>query len=218
MHREQSSKRETTAWHANCRRFGCQRGGHEAHPTALAIVGHSMGGLISRSACHHALLTRQRWIRHLGKLVTLGTPHAGAPLERAGRRVDRMLGASPYTAPFARLGSVRSAGIQSLRHGHVTGSDESPRWPSHVKLYTLACTRQKATEPHTARNLAQPLQRMIGDGLVPVKSALGQADNPALGLPFKLPASRRAVVYQTDHFELLGSQEVAKHLLRWLRG
>lgn len=184
----------------------------------LAIVGHSMGGLVARSACHHAVLARQRWIRHLGKLVTLGTPHAGAPLERAGRGVDLMLRASPYTAPFARLGSVRSAGIQSLRHGHVTERGESPLLPDHVKLYALACTRQKATEQHTARNFTQPLKRLFGDGLVPVKSALGQTDKPALGLPFKLPASRRAVVHQTDHFELLGSQEVAKHLLRWLRG
>jgi pimeloyl-ACP methyl ester carboxylesterase len=186
--------------------------------TQLAIVGHSMGGLIARSACHHALLAQQRWIQHLGKLVTLATPHAGAPLERAGRRVDLMLGASPYTAPFARLGAVRSAGIQSLRHGHVTASGESPLWPGHVKLYALACTRQKATEQHTARSLAQPLKRLVGDGLVPVKSALGQTDKPALGLPLNLPASRRAVVHQTDHFELLGSQEVAKYLLRWLRG
>jgi hypothetical protein len=61
------------------------------------------------------------------------------------------------------------------------------------------------------------LKRLLGDGLVPVKSALGQTDTPALGLPFELPASRRAVVYRTDHFQLLSSPQVGKHLLRWLR-
>lgn len=185
--------------------------------TQLAIVGHSMGGLIARSACHHAVVKRQRWIERLSKLVTLATPHAGAPLERAGRRVDMMLGISPYTAPFARLGLVRSAGIQSLRNGLVTERGEALLWPRHVKLYTLACTKQAAAAPHTALNLTQPLKRLLGDGLVPVKSALGQTDTPALGLPFELPASRRAVVYRTDHFQLLSSPSVAKHLLRWLR-
>jgi hypothetical protein len=176
-----------------------------------------MGGLISRSACHHAVLKRHRWVGHLSKLVTLATPHAGAPLERAGRRVDVMLGISPYTAPFARLGLVRSAGIQSLRNGVVTEGGEPPLWPSHVKLHTLACTKQTAAAPHAAPNLTQPLKRLLGDGLVPVKSALGQTDTPALGLPFELPASRRAVVYRTDHFQLLSSPQVGKHLLRWLR-
>jgi pimeloyl-ACP methyl ester carboxylesterase len=181
----------------------------------LVIVGHSMGGLITRSACHHAIQSKQAWIKHLCQLITLGSPHAGAPLERAGRGVDYLLGISPYTAPFARLGLVRSAGIQDLRDGAVTPSSEKPLWPRHVKLYTLACTKQKA--PDQKLDLAAPLKRLLGDGLVPIKSALAQDCKPALGLPLKIPATRQAIVYETDHFQMLGSQEVAKHLRRWLK-
>jgi pimeloyl-ACP methyl ester carboxylesterase len=183
--------------------------------TQLVIVGHSMGGLITRSACHHAVQSKQAWVKHLKKLITLGSPHSGAPLERAGRGVDYVLGISPYTAPFARLGLVRSAGIQDLRHGAVTPSGEKPQWPKHVKLYTLACTKQKA--PDQKLDLTEPLKRLLGDGLVPIKSALALDDKPALGLPLKIPATRQAIVYETDHFQMLGSQEVAKHLLRWIK-
>jgi pimeloyl-ACP methyl ester carboxylesterase len=183
--------------------------------TQLVIIGHSMGGLITRSACHQAMQSKQAWVKVLSKLVTLGSPHAGSPLERAGRGVDYVLGISPYSAPFARLGLVRSAGIQDLRYGAVTPSGELPLWPKHVKLYTLACTKQKASDQKA--DLAEPLKRLLGDGLVPIKSALAQEEKPALGLPFKLPANRQAIVYETDHFQMLSSQQVAKHLLRWLK-
>lgn len=183
----------------------------------LVIIGHSMGGLVARSACHHALLAKHAWVKKLSKLVTLGTPHAGAPLERAGRGIDFVLGISPYSAPFARLGLMRSAGIQGLRDGAVTLSGELPVFPRHVKLYTLACTKQKAPAQKAQTDLAAPFKRLLGDGLVTVKSALASEDKPALGLPLRVPASRQAVVYETDHFELLGSQLVVKHLLRWLK-
>lgn len=185
--------------------------------TELVIVGHSMGGLITRSACHHAAQVNHSWVKKLSKLITLGSPHAGAPLERAGRGLDFLLGISPYSAPLAKLGLVRSAGIQNLRDGAVTASGELPIWPQHVKLYTLASTKQKAPEKSVKADLAAPFKRLLGDGLVPVKSALALDDQPKLGLPMRIPASRQAVVYEIDHFQMLGSAQVAKHLLRWLK-
>ena len=90
--------------------------------TELVIIGHSMGGLVARSACHYGALARHEWMRHLDKLVFVGTPHHGAPLERGGNWVDLLLGASRYSAPLARLGKIRSAGITDLRFGNVVGS------------------------------------------------------------------------------------------------
>ncbi|NJS36739.1 MAG: alpha/beta fold hydrolase, partial [Brachymonas sp.] len=185
--------------------------------TELVMMGHSMGGLVSRSACHHASQAQHKWVQHVSQLITLGTPHAGAPLERAGRGVDYLLGISPYSAPLAKLGLVRSAGIQNLRDGAVTAPGEPPVWPRHIKLYALACTKQKPPEGKTKTDLAAPLKRLLGDGLVPVKSALGQEDIPKLGLPLRLPASRQAIIYETDHFQMLSSKHVAKYLLQWLK-
>ncbi|MGH7289534.1 MAG: esterase/lipase family protein, partial [Myxococcota bacterium] len=83
----------------------------------LVIVGHSMGGLVARSACRQGAEADHAWLRRLGKLAFLGTPHHGAPLERGGSWLDLLLGVSPYSAPLARLGMIRSAGITDLRYG-----------------------------------------------------------------------------------------------------
>lgn len=183
----------------------------------LVLLGHSMGGLVARSACDHAMQEGHTWLKRLSRVVTLGSPHAGAPLERAGSKVDFMLGVSPYTAPFARLGLVRSAGIQDLRHGHITASRDAPVWPRHVKLYAVAATKQKSPAVPQSAPVLDSVQRWLGDGLVPVKSALGLEHKPHLGLPRPLAASRRALVYETDHFGLLSSPQVARQLLKWLR-
>jgi hypothetical protein len=85
----------------------------------LAIVGHSLGGLVARSACHYGGLARQAWVGRLRRLVFLGTPHHGAPLERGGHGFETLLGAAPYAAALARLGRLRSAGITDLRRGNL---------------------------------------------------------------------------------------------------
>jgi pimeloyl-ACP methyl ester carboxylesterase len=187
--------------------------------TELAIVGHSMGGLVARSACHYGAEAGHAWRRSLKKLVFLGTPHHGAPLERAGNWVDILVGISPYTAPFARLGKVRSAGIKDLRHGDLLDEDwmdrhserthDSRRFvplPAGVRCFAVAATKE-------------PLpggKRLKSDGLVPVKSALGQHRDPALSLP--IPPSRQRVFHGLDHFDLLSSREVGACLGQWLAG
>jgi pimeloyl-ACP methyl ester carboxylesterase len=176
----------------------------------LAIVGHSMGGLVARSACHAAQMAGHAWLRRLKKLVCLGTPHHGAPLERAGNWVDILLGVSPYTAPLARLGMVRSAGIKDLRHGRFLppgDPDAAMQLPRGVKVFVAAATKQQA--PDAAR------KRLPGDGLVPVDSALGVHKSAALTLP--IPKTRQQVFYGLNHFDLLSSAEVASQLVRWLR-
>jgi pimeloyl-ACP methyl ester carboxylesterase len=89
----------------------------------LVVVGHSMGGLVARSAAEYGARSQHRWRDRLDSLVFLGTPHHGSPLERAGHGVDVLLESVPYAAPFARLGRVRSAGITDMRYGSVADED-----------------------------------------------------------------------------------------------
>lgn len=96
----------------------------------LVIMGHSMGGLVARSAAHYAAEAGLAWPRQLAAMVFLGTPHHGAPLERVGSVIDMLLGSTPYSAPLARIGLVRSAGIQDLRHGNVIDEHWGRRRPS----------------------------------------------------------------------------------------
>jgi alpha-beta hydrolase superfamily lysophospholipase len=186
----------------------------------LVILGHSMGGLVARSACHQAEAQGLAWLSALRALVCLGTPHHGAPLERGGRRIDQLLGLSRYVAPFARLGKVRSAGITDLRYGNLQDADWQGRdrhaqhrddrrptpLPAGVATYLLAATT--ADQPGPLHH------NLIGDGLVPLASALGEHRDAALAL--QVPASHRHVVAGCGHLDLLCHDAVRAQLLRWL--
>jgi pimeloyl-ACP methyl ester carboxylesterase len=178
----------------------------------FAIICHSMGGLVARAAILDATRQSQAWVQQLDQIMFLGTPHHGAPLERAGNMLQTTLGLTPWTAPFVRLGELRSAGIQDLRHGAIddTHSRDVPasrKLPAGIRAYAVAASTQAANPARAGRVLR-------GDGLVPVASALGQHHDPLLAL--RIPTSRQRVVEQTGHVELLSSPEVYQHLRRWL--
>ena len=82
--------------------------------TRITVLGHSMGGLVARAAVQAGREADQQWPRVLRELVFLGTPHHGAPLEKAGHGIDVLLGATPFSAPFAKLGKLRSFNIKAL--------------------------------------------------------------------------------------------------------
>jgi hypothetical protein len=184
----------------------------------LAIVAHSMGGLVSRSACHYGAAGGHRWTRALRDLVFLGTPHHGAPLERAGSWLGSALESGAYTAPFGRLGRIRSAGVTDLRFGNLLDEDWQGRdrfepgrdgrrpvpLPRGVRCHAIAASRGARAFPGA----------LVGDGLVPVPSALGRHEDPALDLG--LPEARRWVARGMGHVELLWRPEVYATIRRWL--
>jgi pimeloyl-ACP methyl ester carboxylesterase len=178
------------------------------NPEEITIVGHSMGGLIARSAVHQARAAGYEWPRRLRKLFFIGTPHHGAPLERGGGVLDYAMELSPYVAPFARIGKARSAGIMDLRHGSITGVDrEFVPLPAGVSCYALAAT--------LGRKPGRLSDRLTGDGLVPVDSALGRSKHPTRTLAFT--DDRQWIGYEIGHTELLGHPEVYSQLHRWLK-
>lgn len=172
----------------------------------LAIMGHSMGGLVARSACHYARTAGHAWPKYLRKLVFLGTPHHGAPLEQGGHGLDVLMGLSPYSMPLTRLSQARSAGISDLRHGTVSSGDYSVPLPSGVKCYAAAAVLA------AKRGLLS--DRVIGDGLVPLDSALGRHRDANRSL--KIPKSRQWVGYGLGHLDLLCHPGVYLQVRRWL--
>ena len=188
----------------------------------LVIIGHSMGGLVTRSACHVAASSGHAWPRHLSKIVFLGTPHHGAPLERGGNWFNLILGATPYAAPFARLGHVRSAGITDLRYGYLLDDEwaDVDRFahtpdtrrplplPAGVQCFVMAATRGK-------RGVSEPLLGAgPGDGIVPLASALGHHSRPDLRLA--VPESQQWIGHGMNHLDLLSRPEVYAQLQDWL--
>ncbi|AKU93572.1 hypothetical protein AKJ09_00236 [Labilithrix luteola] len=181
----------------------------------ITLLAHSMGGLVARSACHVATLENHAWVDQLRNLVSLGTPHHGAPLERAGNLFEVLLGISAYSAPIAKLGRLRSAGVTDLRHGNVLDEDwlDQPRFelgadprrglalPARVSCFAIAGTA--ATEMR---------EQLPGDGLVPVASALGRHAERAL----HFPAEHQWIALGTNHIDLLSSPVVYEKIRDWL--
>jgi len=165
----------------------------------LVILAHSMGGLVARSAHQHAENAGHAWPGHASKYVFLGTPHHGAPLERGGHWFDLILGATRFAAPFAKIGKIRSAGITDLRHGGVSAEGIGlPPLPEGVACYAVAGTT--GPQGNMLRN------KILGDGLVPVESALGLHDDPRHDLCF--PAENRIIAHAANHMQLLSDAAV----------
>ncbi len=186
----------------------------------IAIVGHSMGALVARSAAHFGMLRGHAWRSRLRHLAFLAAPHHGSHLERTGHWADDLLGLTPFSAPFRRLGVTRSAGITDLRHGNVLDEDwqEHDRFghhddrrvplplPSDVNCYLVAAT--------LGARAGDVKDRLFGDGLVPLASALGKGSNPEFCCG--VPPERQWVGYGLGHNELLRRDEVYDKLREWL--
>jgi pimeloyl-ACP methyl ester carboxylesterase len=194
----------------------------------FSVLVHSMGGLVTRSAVHAAQQSKRQWVKKLKNIVFLGTPHHGAPLEKAGNWVDVLLGVTPYSAPFKRLVELRSAGITDLRFGNVLDSDWQDQDRFKPKTKQEQTGREHLPLPNEADGVVcftvaatlaakrSPLaDRLIGDGLVPLNSALGLHTDPTRSLVFAKSSQR--IVYQTNHMALLGSLDVSEQLLTWLK-
>jgi pimeloyl-ACP methyl ester carboxylesterase len=181
----------------------------------INILAHSMGGLVSRSAFHVAENSGHKWPEQLKKLVFLGTPHHGAALEKAGNWIDLILGAHAYTVPFARLVKVRSAGITDLRYGNVQESD----WHTTERFEFSGDQRGPLPLPDSVRCFAvatsakESINYPLGDGLVRIKSALGEHQNPAFNLQF--PETHKWVGTHINHMQLLNDPEVYQVLKGW---
>ncbi len=185
----------------------------------LVIVGHSMGGLVARSACHTGEELAHAWRPKLTKLVCIGSPHHGAPLERGGNLFESLLGVSPYSAPLSRLGRLRSAGVTDLRHGYVL--DEN--WNGRDRFARATGPRKQLELPKDVRCYAvagsltsKPAKKLRGDGLVPVDSALGRHRIRELTLGF--PEAHQSIAYGVGHLDLLSRAEVYETLRGWLGG
>jgi len=186
----------------------------------ISIIAHSMGGLVMRSALHQAHSGDMTWPSRLKNIVFLGTPHHGAPLERAGNWLDTILAAVPHSKPFAALGQLRSAGVTDLRYGNLLEQD----WNGHDRFELKPDGRQHVPLPGgvncfaVAAILAEKrgllADRLIGDGLVPLRSALGLHDEKQRVLNFS--ESSQWIAYGSGHMELLNSAPVNEQIHRWL--
>jgi hypothetical protein len=194
----------------------------------LALVGHSMGGLVLRSACHYGSDAGHRWPGQVRSVFALGAPHTGAPLERAANMAGYGLSLVPEARPFARPLAVRAAGVKDLRHGYLIDSDWDGRDPDALRSPAAAEVPFLEHADHyfvSATLSADPdavSGRLLGDLLVLRRSAWaqrGRGDRPGSGverLRFDLDHYRN--LGEANHFDLLNHPAVYEQLSRWLSG
>ena len=185
---------------------------------SLSLVGHSMGGLVIRSTCWYAERAQSGWLQQLQRVVCLGSPHHGSPLERAGHALDVAMQKTPYTAPLA-LGKHRSAGIKDLRHGNLLDED----WQGHDPDQPRPDTRKIIPLPHgvdcyfaaatLGRDIHDPLGHVLGDLLVRLDSAVGLHTDDLRSLNIE-PENCR-VFHEKNHFDLVDDERVHRQIIEW---
>jgi len=184
----------------------------------VVLVGHSMGGLVARSACHYGDLDGSTWASRVRHVVSLGTPHLGAPLEKATNVAGWALARWPESVPFARLLIARSAGVKDLRFGAVIDDD----WQGHDPDEFLRDRCREVpflTNAHyyfvgatIGRDPAGLAGRVLGDLLVRLPSASG--DGRHRRIPFEIDHGHHLI--GVNHFDLLNHPAVYDQLHQWL--
>ena len=196
------------------------------HPIeTLALVGHSMGGLVSRSAAHRAEAEGAPWLKHLDHVVCVGSPHLGAPLEKAANALGAALSFfnHPGTQVPAKVLKARSEGIKDLRYGYIhdaewQGQDPDALWGNNAQgVAPIAGVTFVAIAGTLTQDPEHPVGALLGDLMVRVTSAThynGVGDDGVEHIPFR--AER--VFPGTDHLRLANHPEVYAVVRRALQG
>lgn len=195
-----------------------------SYPTKVSeivLVGHSMGGLIFRSACHYGKKTKKKWIRRVKKIFYLGTPHLGTHFEKFGKLTTTILKQIPNfpTRAIAAFIDLRSAGIKDMRHGYILDEDwqkknaddlfyihrNRPLPLDGADHYLICGTISKCSNSR--------LGRMFGDGMVHPGSGTGQGLFESSAIPF--PPEHCRIFAGISHFNLIRSPQVYEQIRDW---
>jgi pimeloyl-ACP methyl ester carboxylesterase len=185
----------------------------------IVLIGHSMGGLVARSACHYA--DAGSWTADVRHVFTLGAPHRGAPLERAATLATGALARLPETRGLARALKARSSGIKDLGHGYLVDEDWRDQDPDAFvqqagsQIPFLESANHYFVAATLSREPDATLGRIVGDLLVLRSSAWAHA-HP--GEPVHFPVDHYCHVGELNHFDLLNHPAIYGQLRRWITG
>ncbi len=180
----------------------------------IVLVGHSMGGLVARSACHYGLESTAAWTEKVCHVICLGTPHLGAPLEQVVHLGSAVMDAFKLSRPWSGLLKLRSLGIKDLRHGYAShsdwrGSDADADFENRRGVLTkLPQARYHFIGSSIGESESHWLGKLIGDGLVRLPSSTAH----------ELADADTAVLYRAHHMRLLNHPVVYQQLVQRLEG
>jgi pimeloyl-ACP methyl ester carboxylesterase len=185
---------------------------------SIALVGNSMGGLVIRSACQVGTDARSRWMGAVDKVVTIASPHLGAPLEKTANLVSWALRIRPETRPLADFLDGRSVGIKDLRFGAIVESDWDDAGIDALltdkvgSLPALDSVDHHFVAAVVTSDPAHPLGAVLGDLMVRAGSGTGR------GRRRRIDATEVRVLGGRKHSGLLHDFEVQNQVLDWMSG
>lgn len=163
--------------------------------SSIALVGHSMGGLVVAEAYAAGTRADRNWAGLVTDIVAIGTPHWGAPLEKLVVGVARGLAAFGTTRPLAEFVDGRSAGIKDL--GFVKAKADA--LPPGVRYHLIGGV--------VTPDPAHPVGRVAGDLMVRTTSSTR---------PRGVAATNTVVVGGVTHFDLADAPAVVDQVMEWL--
>jgi pimeloyl-ACP methyl ester carboxylesterase len=185
--------------------------------TEIAVIGHSMGGLIARSACHYgAGSDATAAVRHV---VSLGAPHAGSWLERVAHATRASLRRLPETRALGDALGARSAGVRDLFHGYLVDEDWAQYDPDALvcalgtEIPFLDCANHYFVAATLTRDPDSRVANVIGDMLVSRPSAWGERRR---GERLRFDLDNYRSVGPANHFDLLNHPAIGDQLVAWL--
>ena len=198
---------------------------YENYPVALediCIIAHSMGGMVTHSACFYAQSEGCEWSKRVTNIILLATPHLGSYLERFANLTTNILEKVPnwHTRLVGKVLNLRSSGIKDMRFGYLRDTDWQdedpdsllrnnkspvPRMPDTVAYYIVSARLTKS-EKHL-------VNRLFGDALVNTKSATARSKNAE---EFNFPSENHIIFPETSHFGLTKSLAVYEQIKSWL--
>jgi pimeloyl-ACP methyl ester carboxylesterase len=193
----------------------------------INLIGHSMGGLVVRSACHYGqalwplgrkLPIGRRWTSKLRRVVLIGVPNDGAGLEAFVNSTSAALWTVPL--PATRLVGLgldrRSAGIKDLRFGAIHDEDWAEQDPDarhriHPhRRHKLRRTSHLVIAGTVTADPEHPVARRLGDALVTSSSAAGLVDEGEL-----FPGAVIRVFPKLTHNALARHPDVYEAIAAW---
>lgn len=185
-----------------------------AYPLALdeiVLIGHSMGGLVIRAACHAGAPEDAAWTAKVRHAFYLGTPHDDTQLERFALGATRALRTMPN--PVARLvGNLFDARGEGSRDGRHIGEAPTDAGAVPIALAALpwlASARHWQLVGTITDDPRHPVAQAFGDGLVrmPQSATSGPGRNDA-------PAQPRTIVLPGVHHLQLARDAAVYDVIR----
>ena len=177
----------------------------------VVLIGNSMGGLVARRAVQTGHDGQLGWTAAVRRLVTVGSPHLGSPLEKLAAGASRALRLVPETRPLSHFLESRSEGIKDLRSGAI--NDDEARAGRSMERFVSS---QPVGVEHffiagvVTADVEHPLGMMVGDLIVREKSATGR------GRTRSVESKETVVLGGNRHFDLARNPDVIGQIRMWL--